>query len=227
MTAAPEQLVARSKFTAVRKQRRGDAETNQRQNIDEAAERHGDCDRRRGREPSRQIEQQTNDRRQRAQRQHDQPDVIGRMANDRNVIGQRRLRRFKESRREQTGKSKEDCALPDPPERRGPHIVAGKLQRRDADEKGKNALQPDHQREHDVDNEALVEEVDRPERRLLHAGNPRQREQKGEHASNRERADGEPGPPNQLTLDCALHTGDGAGAIERSYCLRRLGHERL
>ncbi len=93
------------------------------------------------------------------------------MANDRNVIGELGLRRLEESRREQAGKSHEDGALPDPPERRGAHVVAGKLQRRDADQKGKNALQPDHQREHDVDHEALVEEVDRPKRRLLHSRN--------------------------------------------------------
>ena len=93
------------------------------------------------------------------------------MANDRNVVGELGLRGLEESRREQAGKSQEDGALPDPPERRSAHVIAGKLQRRDADQKGENALQPDHQREHDVDHEALVEEVDRPKRRLLHSRN--------------------------------------------------------
>ena len=57
VTAAPEQFLARRQLTAVRKQRRGDAKTNQRQNVDEAAKRHRDRKRRRGREPPRQIEQ--------------------------------------------------------------------------------------------------------------------------------------------------------------------------
>jgi predicted short-subunit dehydrogenase-like oxidoreductase (DUF2520 family) len=68
--------------------------------------------------------------------------------------------------------SGQNGALPDPPERGGAHVVAGELQGRDGDEEGENALKPDHQREYDVDDEALVEEVDRPERRLLHPRNP-------------------------------------------------------
>ena len=137
------------------------------------------------------------------------------MANDRNVVGELGLRRVEEGRREQAGKGDENRALPDPPERRGAHVVAGELQRRDADQEGENALQPDHQREDDVDDEALVEEVDRPERRLLHAGNARQRQQKREHAGDRERADGEPGPADELALDRALRAGGGPRAIER------------
>ena len=169
VAAAPEQFLARGQLAGVRQQRRGDGKTYHRENVDEAAKRHRDRKRRRGSEPSRKIDQKTNDRRKRAQRQHNQPDVVGRMANDRDVIGERGLRRLEESRREQAGKSEENSALPDPPKRRGAHVIAGELQRRDADQKGENALQPDHQREHDVDDEALVEEVDRPKRRLLHA----------------------------------------------------------
>ena len=126
------------------------------------------------------------------------------MTNDRNVIGELWLRPFEKGRREQERKSQEDGALPDPPERRGAHVVAGELQRRDTDEESEDGLQPDHQREHDMDDEALVEEVDRPERRLLHSRNARQRQEKREHARDRERSDGEPRPSDKLAPDCAL-----------------------
>ena len=216
VAAAPEQFIARRQLPALREQRSGHAETDQRQNVDEAAKRHRDRERRRGLEPPRHIDEQANDRRQHAQRERQESDVIGRMANDRNVIGELGLRRLEEGRREQARKSYENRALPDPPERRGAHVVAGELQRRDADQEGENALQPDHQREHDVDHQALVEEVDRPERRLLHARNARQRQQKREHAGDRERADGEPGPSDELAPDRALHARDGPRAIEGS-----------
>ena len=62
------------------------------------------------------------------------------------------------------------------------------------DEKGEDAEEPDHQREDDVDDEALVEKVDRPERRPVHAGNARQRQQQREDARDRQRADREPRP---------------------------------
>ena len=224
VAAAPEQFLARGQFASMREQRRGDGKTNERQNVDESAKRHRDRKRRRGSKPSGEIEQQTNDRRQRAQRQHNQPDVVSRMTNDRDVIGELGLRRLEESRREKARESQEDGALPDPAERRGAHVVAGELQRRDADQKGENALQPDHQREHDVDHQALVEEVDRPERRLLHARDARQRQQKREHAGDRERADSEPSPSDELALDCAPRAGGGSRAIERSDGLRRLSH---
>src|SRR5271166_2773867 len=54
-----------------------------------------------------------------------------------------------------------------------------------------------------MDDEALVEEIDRPERRLVHARNAREREQKGEDAGNRQRADREPRPVAQLAPDRA------------------------
>ncbi len=214
VTAAPEQFLARRQLAAMREQRRGDAKADQRQNVDEAAKRHRDRKRRRGCEPPGQIDQKANDRRKHAQRQRKQPDVIGRMANDRNVIGELGLRRLEEGRREQAGKSQENRALPDPPERRGAHVVAGEFQRRDADQEGENALQPDHQREHDVDHQALIEKVDRPEWRLLHAGDARQRQQKREHAGDRERADGEPCPADELALDRALRARDRSRAID-------------
>ena len=51
VAAAPEQFLARRQLAHVRKQRRGDAETYQRQDIDEATKRHRDRERRSRGEP--------------------------------------------------------------------------------------------------------------------------------------------------------------------------------
>ena len=227
MAAAPEELVARPREAAlVGKQNPGDAETRQRQYVDQSAERHRDRERRRRREPSRKIDQEADDSCENAQRQSQKSDVIGRMENERDVIVERRLGRLEKGGREQARKSDEDSALPDPPERRGAHVVAGELQRRDGDKEGEHALKPDHQREDDVDDEALVEEVDRPEGRLLHPRNPGQRQQYREHAGERERPDGEPRPAEKLAPYRAPRAGRGARAAE-DRCLRRFGHRAV
>ena len=140
MAAAPEQFVARGQLPPVREQRPGDAKADQRQNVDEAGERHRDRERRRGLKPSRQIEEEANDRRQHAERQRQKPEIIGRMTNDRNVVGERGLGGFEEGWREQAGEGDENRALPDPPERGETHALAREFQRRDADEEREYAL---------------------------------------------------------------------------------------
>ena len=109
------------------------------------------------------------------------------MKNERNVIVESGLGRVEKGRRKQARESDEDCALPHSAKRGQAHVVAGELQRRDGDKEREHALKPDDEREYDVDDQALVEEVDRPERRLLHARNPRQREQDREHAGDGQR----------------------------------------
>jgi hypothetical protein len=66
--------------------------------------------------------------------------------------------------------------------------------------RGENTMQPDHQREHDVDHHALIEEDDPPKRRPLHAGNPRQRQQNRQQAGSRERARSEPGSARSICV---------------------------
>ena len=86
-------------------------------------------------------------------------------------------------------------------------------------------LQPDHQGEHDVDHQALVEEPERPEWRVLHSRDSRQRQQNGEHARDGERADGEPGPSDELAPDGALKAGGGPPEVQGGRCrLRRFAH---
>ena len=104
VAAAPEQFVARRELPLIREQRSGDRETDQRQNVDEAAKRHRDRERRCLHEPARQVDQEANDRRQHPQGERQKAEVIGGMANDRNVIGQHRLGGVEEGRREQAGK---------------------------------------------------------------------------------------------------------------------------
>ena len=176
--------------------------------------------------PSRQIDQEADDGRENAERQRQKPDVVGRMKNERNVIVERGLGRVEKGGREQARESDEDCALPDPPERRGAHVVAGELQRRDGDKEREHALKPDHQREDDVDDEALVEEVDRPERRLLHARNPRQREQDREHAGDGERARRRATPTREARASprSPRRRRSGRGEDRR---LRRFGHRAV
>ena len=149
-------------------------------------------------QPARQIDHKTHDRRENAERQRQEPEIVCRMADERNVIGELRLGRVEEGRREQTGECEENGPLPDPPERRGAHVVSRELQRRDGDEEREDSHEPDHQGEHDVDHQALVEEPERPERRVLHAGHARQRQEKREYAGDGERADREPSPSDKL-----------------------------
>ena len=46
------------------------------------------------------------------------------MANERNVVGELRLGRVDEGRREQAWESNQNSALPDPPEGRGAYVFA-------------------------------------------------------------------------------------------------------
>ena len=128
MTAAPEKLLARPRqFALAREQRPGNSEARQRQDVNEAGERHRDGQRRQGSQPPRQIDQETNDRRENAERQSHEPEIVGRMANEGNVIGELRLGRVDEGRREQAWESDQNGALPDPSERRGAHVFPGEF----------------------------------------------------------------------------------------------------
>ena len=104
----------------------------------------------------------------------EQSEVIGRMADEGDIVGQLRLGRLEEGGREQAGEGDQHDALPDPAERRRAQVLdarlAGGAKGRDRDQKREHGQEPDHQRKDDVDDEALVEEIDRPERRFLHAG---------------------------------------------------------
>ena len=53
-----------------------------------------------------------------------EPEIIGRMADERDVVGQFRLGRVEEGGREQAGKGDQHEPLPDPAERRGAQVVA-------------------------------------------------------------------------------------------------------
>ena len=214
MAAAPEEPLARPREAAlVGKQGPGDAEAGQCKEVDETAERHRDRERRGRGKPSRQIDQEADHGRENAERQREKPDVIGRMKNERNVIVESGLGRVEKGRRKQARESDEDCALPHSAKRGQAHVVAGELQRRDGDKEREDALKPDDEGEYDVDDQTLVEEVDRPERRLLHARNPRQREQDCEHAGHGQRAHREPCPPQEFASHRAPRARGGAGAV--------------
>src|SRR5262249_49764738 len=70
MTTAPEELIARPREAAlVSKQNPSNCEARQRENIDEAGERHRNRERRRRDQPSRQINQEPDDRRENTERE--------------------------------------------------------------------------------------------------------------------------------------------------------------
>ena len=91
------------------------------------------------RPPARQIEEEADHRREHAERQQKQPEIVGRMADERDVVGQLRLGRVEERRREQAGKGDQHDPLPDPAERRGPRVFAADLKRRDRDQEREHA----------------------------------------------------------------------------------------
>ena len=212
MSAAPEQKLVREGEAALAgEQDPGDGEREEREQIDEAADRHRKRQRRRRQPPPGQVDEEADDRRKHADRQQEKAEIIGRMADERDVVGELRLGRVEERRREQEGEGDQHDALSDPAERRGARTIAARPLSRDRDQKGEHAHEPDDQGEHDMDHQALVEEPDRPERRVLHARHPRQRQQQGEDARHRKRADGEPCPADELAPQRA---GGRGGRIE-------------
>ena len=118
------------------------------------------------------------------------------MADEGHVVGEFGRGRVEERGREQARESDQHDALPHSAERRSAQRAAAVRRRRHKE--GEHAQEPDHERKDDMDDEALVEEPDRPQRRLIHAGNARQREQKRKDTRDRERADRKPCPIAQL-----------------------------
>ena len=214
MAAAPKQGLARDhQLAPPGEQRSGDRECDQRKTIDEARDRHGERQRR-GDPPARQVEKQARHRGENAERQHEQSEVIGRMADEGDIVGQLRPGRLEEGGREQAGEGDQRDALPDPAERRRAQVLdarrlAGGAKGRDRDQKREYCEEPDHQRKDDVDDEALVEEIDRPERRFLHPRDARKRQQEGEHAGCRQRPDREPRPVAKLAPQGVRDAGCG------------------
>ena len=226
MAAAPEEPLARPGEAAlVGQQRPGDAEAGQRKEVDETAERHREGERRGRGKPSRQVDQEADHGRENAERQREKPDVVGGMKNERNVIVESGLGCVEKGWRKQARESDKNCALAHSAKRGQAHVIAGELERGHGDKEREHALKPDDEGEYDVDDQALVEEVDRPERRLLHARNARQREQDCEHAGHGQRAHREPRPPEKLASHGAPRAGGGAGAVEDCR-VHRFGHLR-
>ena len=101
------------------------------------------------------------------------------------------------------------------PSGRGAGPLARQVERRRGRQEGEHAKQPDHQRKDDVDDEALVEEADRPQRRLVHPRSSRQREQQRKNPGDRQRADREPRPAassrfSALASACGVEADSGA-----------------
>ena len=226
MPPAPDQEFARDHEVAIAgEQDPGEGEGDQRHEIDEAAYRHGERQRRQRSRSSGQIDKEADDRREHASRKHEEPEIVGRMTDERDVVGEFRLGGVDERRGKQAWKGDQRDPLPDPAERRGAGIAAARPLRRRGDQEGENGHEPDDQREHDMDDESLVKEPDRPERRFVHTRDARQRQQQGEDACNRQRADGEPRPAGQFALERSDgRSGDAEPKDRRGGRLRRAAH---
>ena len=148
------------------------------------------------RDRARQIGEKPHNGHEHAEREKNEADVIERMADQRNVVDELRFGGREERRREQAGKGDENKTLADAPE--GAQARAGDLIGRVGYDEGDDVDQPDRQREHDVDDQALVEEVDHPGQHALDAGNAGKRQQEREHAGDGERADRKPRPPAEF-----------------------------
>ena len=220
MPAAPEQEFARDHESPGPGQEiSGDGEGDQCEDEDKAADRHGERKRRPGRPPRRQVDEEAHDGREHAERQQDEAEIVSRMTDERDVVRQFRRGRIEEGRREQAGEGNERHALAESAERRGARPLARQVERRRRRQEGEHAEEPDDQRKDDVDDEALVEEADRPQRRLVHARGSRQREQQRKDAGDRQRADRKPGPAGELAPQrargaCGVEA-DGGGWIAR------------
>ena len=225
MPPAPEQELARKhQLTALREQRPRDRKGDQGETIDEAGDRHCKRERRQRRPPARQIEKKARHRGEHAERQQKEPHVISRMADEREIVGELRLGRIEKCGRKQAWESDQHEALPDPAKRRGPQVFAADAKRRDRNEEREHAEKPNHQRKHDVDDKTLVEEPDRPERRAVHSRNSGEREQKGKHAGDRERADRKPGPVAKLAANSVRNASGVESGDRRGRRSRRLAH---
>ncbi len=212
VTAAPEQfLVEPIARRLAGQQHQGDGETRQRDQIDHRRNRHR-CD-----EPTpaagvsvaaTQVDQQAERGQGHTRGEHDEAGVIQRIDDRRHVVVERGLAAIEQRRDEE-----QRCGQADGGNRRrsgaretrpagigtrpGTRPGIGRprrLGRRQHEQGAEHRQEPDDEREHHVDHQALVEEADGPREQRLDTGNARDGEKQREHAGERQGTDGEQRP---------------------------------
>ena len=121
-------------------------------------------------------------------RQQAQAGVVERIDDHRHVIVERRLPRSSSAGTNSIGSASTlPATAPSPSVCKG-SVPDGEPIGRQQRQRPEHREEPDDEREHDVDDQALVEEAERPGKHRLDARNPRNRQQQGEQLRRSPRA---------------------------------------